>query len=155
MCFLTLSSTVLLHHQAETPFAPPPFHVAIFVSSIYCYSRSTALGVDVTDMVPANERLNPRISPDSSDSDEDLTSYRVRRLTPVSVRSKILIPTAHIYGEKDNLLNESLDLVKMCEGSFASTFQHHGGHEIPMDDETSKKIRDCIELAVEKSQMLQ
>ena len=107
----------------------------------------------MTKIVPANERLETWGSPDSSE--EDLTSSSVRRLTPSSVKAKLQIPTAHIYGIQDALLNESLDLVKMCDESFASTYQHGGGHDIPMDEETSKKIRDTIEIAVGKSQMLQ
>ena len=148
-------SIVLLHHQAEQPFVPPPFRVAIFISSIYCYSRSLNLGVDVTAIVPANERLESWSEPSSRDSSEENLSYHpVRRLTPDSFKAKLQLPTAHIYGANDTLLNESLDLVKMCDSSLASTFMHDGGHEIPMDYETSLKIRDTIEIAVGKSQML-
>ena len=134
------------------PFAVPLFRTAIFISSIYCYSASPTLGVDATESVPANERLAP---PNSGTlSEMDLANYAVRRLTPGSVKAKILIPTAHVYGENDPLLNESLDLVKMCEGSFASTIMHSGAHDIPMDEETSKKIKEVIEIAIGKSQML-
>ena len=152
---LIYASIVLLHHQAEQAFVPPPFRVAIFISSIYCYSRSTELGVDVTDIVPANERLETWSEPSSRDSSEENLPYHpVRRLTPDSCKAKLLIPTAHIYGSNDTLLNESLDLVKMCDSSFASTYMHGGGHDIPMDYDTSVKIRDTIEIAVGKSQML-
>ena len=113
------------------------------------------MGVDVTDTVPVNERIENSPLPSShGSSEEDLAYYTVRRLTPESVKAKLQIPTAHIYGESDKLLSESLDLVKMCEGSFASTFKHGGGHDVPMDNETSKKIRDAIEIAIGKSQML-
>ena len=111
------------------------------------------MGVDVTNTVPANERLETSTGSRDS-SEEDLTYNSVRRLTPESTRTKLQIPTAHIYGKKDKLLNESLDLVKMCEGDFASVFEHGGAHDIPMDDETSRKIRDAIEITIGKSQML-
>ena len=105
--------------------------------------------------MPVNERFDVSESSDSSfSSEEDLSDTSVRRLTPQSVKAKIRIPTAHIYGKEDVLLKESLDLVKMCDESLATTFMHHGAHDIPMQIETSKNIHDVIEKAIERSHMM-
>ena len=109
----------------------------------------------MTDAVPMNERLDLSDSSDSSfSSQEDMADTLVRRLTPQSVKAKIRIPTAHIYGQQDELLKESLDLVKMCDESMATTFMHHGGHDIPFEMETSKSIHDAIETTIERSNMI-
>ena len=109
----------------------------------------------MTDIVPANERLDLSDSSDSTfSSQEDPADTLVRRLTPQSVKAKIRIPTAHIYGKEDALLCESLDLVKMCDDSLATTLMHHGGHDIPLEMETSKSIHGVIEKAIERSHMM-
>ena len=139
----------------EKPWEPAPFRAAVFISSVYPYSRSPSAGVDVTDIVPADERLDTSDTSDSSmSSQEDLSDTLVRRLTPQSVRVKIRIPTAHIYGRNDSLVEESKALLQMCDESLMSTFVHQGGHDIPLSTETSRKIHDTIEETFERSQMM-
>ena len=150
-----LTRIVLLHHELEKPWEPAPFRAAVFISSVHPYSKSTTEGVDVTDVVPLDERFDYASSSESSlSSDEDLTDTTIRRLTPESTGAKIRIPTAHIYGENDTLMTESQDMLKMCDHSLTSTFVHHGGHDIPLEVETSKKIHGVIEETIERSHMM-
>ena len=139
----------------EKPWEPAPFKAAVFISSVYCYSRSTSAGIDVTDVVPADERLDVSDSSDSSlSTQDDLSDTLCRRLTPSSVNVRIRIPTAHIYGSNDSLVAESQALQSLCDETIASSFVHDGGHEIPLQVEASKKIYNTIEQAIERSNMI-
>ena len=109
----------------------------------------------MTASVPEFERLYVSDSSDSSlSSQDDPADTLVRRLTPQSTKAKIRIPTAHIYGDQDDLMQESVVVEQMCDETVASTFVHHGGHEIPFQSETSTKIHDVIEKAIERSHMM-
>ena len=146
---------VLLHHQAEKPFSPPPFRFAIFLSSIYPYSASVQLGRDVTEEARPEERPKRPPSFDSAySSEEDIAKYTVRVFKADCVKAKIQMPTAHIYGTEDSVLHECRELVKMCDKSVTFTYEHNGEHVIPMDADTNKAIRDVIMMAVERSDML-
>ena len=59
--------------------------------------------------------------------------------------SRIVIPTAHIYGLGDAWRPHSLDLVTLCAGPVVA-FQHDGGHEIPRA--ASEMICDAVEEVV-------
>lgn len=59
--------------------------------------------------------------------------------------SRIVIPTAHIYGLGDEWRPHSLDLVTLCAGPVVA-FQHDGGHEVPRA--ASEMICDAVEEVV-------
>ncbi|KUJ10155.1 uncharacterized protein LY89DRAFT_538876, partial [Mollisia scopiformis] len=43
----------------------------------------------------------------------------------------IQIPTVHIFGSKDPLVQESLDLSRICDQRSRVMLDHKGGHEVP------------------------
>jgi hypothetical protein len=45
----------------------------------------------------------------------------------------IRIPTAHIYGSKDNAVSESLRVWDMCDPRRRIEFDHGCGHEVPRE----------------------
>ena len=138
----------------EKPWEPAPFKFAVFLSSIYPYSAKTSEGIDVTNIIPVNERLDQSDSETGSSTDEDPADALCRRLTPQSCNAKISIPTAHIYGDSDPLKPESTDVIEMCDPMMRSTFVHQGAHDIPLEYETSQHIHDTIQKAIERSNMI-
>lgn len=56
---------------------------------------------------------------------------------------RISIPTAHVYGFRDQWRLHSRDLVQLCDEGTANVFEHEGGHEIPKD--ASEDICTLIE----------
>ena len=135
----------------EHPFEPPLFRFAIFICSTYPHSRSVTKGKDVTELVKPDELPRSRRSMDSGyESEADAANCRVRLLCVEVEKTKIAIPTAHIYGAEDKLMHESVEVEEMCDKRLAFTYKHKGGHEIPMDAITSKAIRDTIALTIER-----
>ncbi|MCJ1298808.1 hypothetical protein MMC08_001598 [Hypocenomyce scalaris] len=135
-----LAASIILHHQIEQPLSPPLFRAAVFISSFRPFSRDPSLGVDITE--------DPgTYAPPSAK--EGLA--RCRWMDPAVTKARIQIPTAHIYGDKDEFLNQALELVKLSEMSLASTFVHQGGHDIPVRPDVCKGIRDAIVTAVDQS----
>lgn len=72
----------------------------------------------------------------------------VRRLHPSVDKLRIGIPTAHIYGSKDPYFRQSLALAKLCEGRWASTYEHPEGHIVPREKSVNLKIAAAIERTV-------
>ena len=144
---------VLLHHQIEKPWLPPPFRVAIFLCATYAHSRTTVDGEDVTHKVPTNELPSRRTSTDSGySSEEDSAKDSIRVLYANSTKARIQIPTAHLYGENDSYLHESLEVLDLCDPRLALEFKHKGGHEVPMDMTSNKKIHDIIATTCERGE---
>ena len=142
-----------MHHQIEKPWLPSPFRVAIFLCATYAHSRTPVDGEDVTHKVPTSELPSRRQSTDSGyDSDEDSAKDSIRVLYARSTKARIQIPTAHLYGENDSYLHESLEVLDLCDPRLALEFKHKGGHEVPMDTESNKKIRDIIAMTCERAE---
>ena len=142
---------VLLHHQIETPWLPPPFRVAIFLCGTYAHSANGKDGKDITNTVPEDELPQKRRSTDSGySSDEQSVKDSIRIFYADSTKARIRIPTAHLYGENDSYLHESLELADMCDPRLAVEVKHQGGHEVPMDAISNKKIRDMIAITCER-----
>jgi len=118
--------------------------MAIFISAFRPFSRDPSLGVDITE--------EPSTYPPASVA-EDLD--RCQWFDPAVVDTRIEIPTVHVYGEKDEFLNQALETVKLSGKGLASVVVHQGGHEIPMRPDVCKSIRDAIVAAVERSGTLQ
>ncbi|MCJ1227278.1 hypothetical protein MMC12_003933 [Toensbergia leucococca] len=148
----SLAASLILHHQIEHPFAPPLFRFAIFICSTYAHSRSISLGKDVTEHVKPNERppLRRKSTDSGYESDDDVSSDTVRLFCVESEKTKIQIPTAHIYGSEDKLMHESVEVELMCDKRVAFSYKHKGGHDVPMDAVTSKGIRDTVALAIDR-----
>jgi len=149
----SLAASILIHHQIETPWLPPPFRVAIFLCATYPHSRNSVDGKDVTDKVPTSELPGRRSSTDSGySSDEDSAKDSIRVLYANSTKARIQIPTAHLYGENDQYLHESLEVVDLCDQRLSIEYKHKGGHEVPMDAVSNKKIRDIIAMTCERGE---
>jgi len=149
----SLAASILIHHQIETPWLPPPFRVAIFLCATYPHSRNSVDGEDVTDKVPMSELPGRRSSTDSGySSDEDSAKDSIRVLYANSTKARIQIPTAHLYGENDQYLHESLEVVDLCDQRLSIEYKHKGGHEVPMDAVSNKKIRDIIAMTCERGE---
>ncbi|MCJ1318878.1 hypothetical protein MMC15_004210 [Xylographa vitiligo] len=149
----SLAASILMHHQIEKPWLPSPFRVAIFLCATYAHSRTPVDGEDVTHKVPTSELPSRRQSTDSGyDSDEDSAKDSIRVLYARSTKARIQIPTAHLYGENDSYLHESLEVLDLCDPRLALEFKHKGGHEVPMDTESNKKIRDIIAMTCERAE---
>lgn len=69
----------------------------------------------------------------------------VRRLHPSVDTLRIGIPTAHIYGSKDPYYRQSLELARLCESQWMSTYEHPDGHIVPRDKGVNVKIAATIE----------
>jgi len=149
----SLAASILIHHQIEKPWLPPPFRVAVFLCAIYAHSRNSLDGKDVTDKVPASELPDRRRSTDSGySSDDDSGRDSIRVFYADSTKARIQIPTAHLYGENDSYLHESLEIVDLCDQRLSLEFKHKGGHEVPMDAVSNKKIRDIIAMTCERGE---
>lgn len=61
------------------------------------------------------------------------------------------LPTVNVIGQQDLCYNQSLQLSKSCESSMSQTIFHSGGHDVPRDDITSRKIAMAIEKAAKKA----
>lgn len=61
------------------------------------------------------------------------------------------IPTVNVVGEQDLCYNQSVQLSKSCDSSMSQIIFHSGGHDVPRDDVTSRKIAAAIEKAAKKA----
>jgi len=144
----SLIASILLHHEIEKPLSRPPFRFAVFICSTYAHSARVSLGKDVTEHVKPEDRPKSRESFDSGYSSDQNTADNSVHLFCVEVeKARIQIPTAHIYGNEDPLRHESIEVELMCNKNLAVSYAHKGGHDIPMDEPTSKCISDVIHLA--------
>ncbi|MCJ1391332.1 hypothetical protein MMC18_004195 [Xylographa bjoerkii] len=149
----SLAASILIHHQIEKPWLPPPFRVAVFLCATYAHSRNSLDGKDVTDKVPASGLPDRRRSTDSGySSDDNSARDSIRVFYADSTKARIQIPTAHLYGENDSYLHESLEIVDLCDQRLSLEFKHKGGHEVPMDAVSNKKIRDIIAMTCERGE---
>jgi predicted esterase len=64
---------------------------------------------------------------------------------------KIRIPSLHVYGEKDEVLKDSLALSKHYDKSCAEAFMHKLGHTIPKDTNTVSMIMNSIKRVQHKA----
>ena len=119
-------------------------------------SKSSDSGSDLTSPSSSSERSTPSSKYSRIPSQASLTtgfvafkptaaepaspSYNMFHATSDSTR--IVIPTAHIYGLLDAWRPHSLELAMLCAGPVVA-FQHDGGHEVPRA--ASEMICDAIE----------
>ena len=67
----------------------------------------------------------------------------------------IQIPTVHIFGSGDSLVQESLDLSLICDHRTRVLFDHKGGHEVPRGAALVSEMAACISKALEKAILMQ
>ncbi|KAJ8123662.1 hypothetical protein ONZ43_g440 [Nemania bipapillata] len=75
-----LSAALLLKHQIEKPFSPPPFRFAIFISGTLPFSWSTSEGQDVFRLLTGNNPLSTDASEWQREAAND-RSVRQERLS--------------------------------------------------------------------------
>jgi hypothetical protein len=103
---------------------------------------------------PADSGYQSAASGSDSESGEKRTGHDpvIKRFHPAVDKHRIAIPTAHIYGRQDPYYNQSLDLIKLCENKWVSTYEHLEGHNVPRASSVTKGIVDAIEKAVRASE---
>jgi len=68
--------------------------------------------------------------------------------------SKLRIPSLHVYGEKDEVLEDSMALTKRYEKASAEAFTHKLGHTIPKDAKTVSMIMNSIKRVQHKAMVM-
>ena len=172
-----LAASILLHVQLERPLQPAPFRFAIFIGASLPFSVSPDLGVDVTNIWSSTQPLSGDLSSwlsstnsiaqEGTDSTQqsndqvlvsgvDKDTGQIRHFHPDSTPPppKISIPVAHIYGRKDPYYTQSLQLVRLCDQTVSSVFEHEDGHCIPRGQRVSKGITNVIEKTIYKAEMM-
>lgn len=153
---------MILHHQDEHPFAAPLFRFAIFVNGSLPYSKTSRLGVDVSQIfheaaMDKGKVFTPTDDDDISDSDDGAILQMmlpIRRFSPRTHKDRISIPTAHIFGKKDHFRLQSLQLANLCDSKQATCFEHSGAHDVPRRGDQSAGIAKAIMCTFEKAQFV-
>ncbi|GAB1319700.1 hypothetical protein MFIFM68171_09910 [Madurella fahalii] len=122
-----LLASLILSHQAQRPFSPPLFRLAIFICG------SSALSVSETS------GMWSRLSP----SELEKKGQRIK------------IPTVHIYGNNDPAYQESLNLKDMCEPRFRLEYDHKKGHEVPRAVQITEQMAGVVRKGIEMALMAQ
>ncbi|KAH8673374.1 serine hydrolase FSH [Xylariales sp. PMI_506] len=89
-----------------------------------------------------------------------LCEGKVRKLSADTDGELIAIPTAHIWGERDDKWGPaSSQLATLCRSSLKSVYQHPGGHEVPGSGATGReavaRTVNVMRRAIETATMLQ
>ncbi|KAF2472398.1 uncharacterized protein BDR25DRAFT_14043 [Lindgomyces ingoldianus] len=145
-----LLASVILDHQEENPFGEGLFKFAVFICGSSGLSVSTTTSGAST---PLRSGANSPFSQSATSLTSDDGEWS--KIDPVQLKldgKRIRIPTAHIYGSKDDAYDESLRLRDMCEesGGRRVEFDHRGGHEIPRDRKTTMEMMRVVQRVIGK-----
>ncbi|KAA8571253.1 hypothetical protein EYC84_000583 [Monilinia fructicola] len=79
---------------------------------------------------------------------------RVQQMSGHTDGESLSIPTAHIFGSKDDECYEgSLELMKLCNAKVREAFDHGGAHEIPRGGKVTSDMASVITKTIEKALM--
>ena len=171
---LTSECKVLINHQRDHPFEPPPFRFGVFIAGTLPFGDNVKFGRDVSkyfhnvDMYkyieehPVPEVLRqksgfstnvsgPRVAQD----DKGQPSQTFRMFWPPPERMPVQLPSVHVHGTKDGWFEQSLEMAELFESRNRSTLQHDGGHQIPSSSDIIQKMCKMIEVAARKSELQQ
>jgi hypothetical protein len=89
-----------------------------------------------------------------------LCQGKVRELSLDTDGELIGVPTAHVWGERDDKWRPAAaQLAKLCRSSCKSVYQHQGGHEVPgsgaMGREAVARTVNVMRRAIETATTLQ
>lgn len=80
----------------------------------------------------------------------------LRHLNPKVDKEVIRVPTAHIFGSKDDALPASLAMKDLCVAEGRGLFDHRAGHEVPVKPEgISGDMARCVEEAIVRATFVQ
>ena len=80
----------------------------------------------------------------------------LRHLDPKVDKEVIRLPTAHIFGSKDDALQASLAMKDLCVAGGRWLFDHRAGHEIPVNLEgISGDMARCVEEVIVRATFVQ
>lgn len=65
---------------------------------------------------------------------------------------RINIPTAHVWGSQDLFKSHAQLLVRLCDGSLATTYEHSGEHDVPHKLEENKMFARIFQKTVLRSE---
>ncbi|KAL8825126.1 MAG: hypothetical protein Q9170_007919 [Blastenia crenularia] len=171
MCFsqgCALIASYCLYHQAETPNQPLPFKVAIFICGGVPLQVLEDVGIEVSQEVwDLNDKsskalaeqassdailksgLNRWMSADSTINSEDAlrdpSNVFGLDFTKMPKHLRIMIPTVHIYGNKDPRCPASLALAQFSDPTWRKIYDHGGGHDVPRKSDVSDSISQLVE----------
>ncbi|KAL8684109.1 MAG: hypothetical protein Q9224_006607 [Gallowayella concinna] len=85
------------------------------------------------------------------------SAYTSHRFFPEIDKVRIPIPTAHILGTQDSLLESGIRMTEMCHGKVMRVYKHAGGHEIPSrigknGTRDVERIRETVEKTVQRAE---
>ena len=72
------------------------------------------------------------------------------RYHPTTHTQRLLLPTVHVIGTKDDYADHGRDLYGMCDARQATLISHDGGHQLPRHMTIVAKVADAIMRAVEQ-----
>lgn len=67
----------------------------------------------------------------------------------------IQIPTVHIVGSNDSVVEESLGVSRICDRRSRVVWDHKGGHEVPRRTSIVAEMASCIRETLDKAILLQ
>ena len=67
----------------------------------------------------------------------------------------IQLPTVHIIGSRDSVVQESLEVSRICDHRTRVVWDHQGGHEVPRGASLVAEMASCIRDTLEKAILLQ
>ena len=80
----------------------------------------------------------------------------LRHLDPKADKEVIRVPTAHIFGSKDDALQASLAMKDLCVAEGRWLFDHRAGHEVPVSPEgISSDMARCVEEVIVRATFVQ
>lgn len=78
-------------------------------------------------------------------------SDRVDIMLADEIEERVEVPTAHIVGRKDPIYLGSMAMYNLCNPTSASVFDHGGGHAIPWNLASTRRIAEEIRLVIKRS----
>ncbi|KJZ79059.1 hypothetical protein HIM_01832 [Hirsutella minnesotensis 3608] len=107
-----------------------------------CQTRINQLMLDQGSSENSTQHAEPR----------DESASRLRCLHPAMNFERLNICTAHIWGRQDVVSKQSQLLMQLCDPDRSASFQHDGGHEIPLRLPDIKAVGGLIQNAILESE---
>ncbi|KZF20980.1 hypothetical protein L228DRAFT_262056 [Xylona heveae TC161] len=152
-----LLAAVMIDHQKNNPFGPNLFKLAVFICGgapllvtkslqepDFLYSPPVASMAALTE-----PWMGPYVPGHEPHPDESWNIFLAEKVREAGLT--IRIPTAHIYGSKDNTLKESLRLRDICDPRRRVEFDHGRGHEVPRAPHLVQQMAATIRRAIDNA----
>lgn len=173
-----MAASYILKAQASNSLARPPFRLAIFICSSLPFATDRSAGFDITELYASGgDMLNSDIAYWKSFSGPNVSSViprincglngtltdihldpddTVHRYHPAADSYRIEIPTVHVYGRHDPYRCQSVALQGLCstQQNLTLSYEHPGGHNIPITTAVSMEISNLILKAVTRSEFM-